>query len=73
MKPPKDYAEELVLKFEEYSDSADERGFAIKSALVAVNEMIESYEFDVASDVVNQRYIDKLNYFDEVKKELEGL
>ena len=36
-------------------------------------EIIELCEFDVASDVGNQRYIDKLNYWDAVKKELEGL
>jgi hypothetical protein len=70
---PKEKADELVLKFEEYSDSADERGFAIKSALVAVNEMIESYEFDVISDMTNQRYIDKLNYLDEVRQEINKL
>jgi hypothetical protein len=70
---PKTKALELVLKFEEYSDSADERGFAIKSALVAVNEMIESYVFDVISDMTNQRYVDKLNYLYEVKKEIENL
>ena len=70
---PKEKAIELILKFEEYSDSADERGFAIKSALVAVDEMIESYEFDVISDMTNQRYIDKLNYLDEVKQEIEKL
>ena len=42
-------------------------------AIIAVDEMIESYEFDVISDMTNQRYIDKLNYLDEVKKEIENL
>jgi hypothetical protein len=46
---------------------------ARKASIVAVDEIIELCEFDVASDVGNQRYIDKLNYWDEVKKELEGL
>ena len=39
-------------------------------ALIAVDEMIESYEFDVISDMTNQRYIDKLNYLDEVKTQI---
>jgi hypothetical protein len=39
-------------------------------AIIAVDEMIESYEFDVISDMTNQRYIDKLNYLDEVKTQI---
>jgi len=46
---------------------------ARKASIVAVDEIIELCEFDVVSDVGNQRYMDKLNYWDEVKKELEGL
>lgn len=46
---------------------------ARKASIVAVDEIIELCEFDVVSDVENQRYIDKLNYWDAVKKELEGL
>jgi len=46
---------------------------ARKASIVAVDEIIELCEFDVASDVGNQRYMDKLNYWDKVKKELEGL
>ena len=46
---------------------------ARKASIVAVDEIIELCEFDVTSDVGNQRYMDKLNYWDEVKKELEGL
>jgi hypothetical protein len=46
---------------------------ARKASIVAVDEIIELCEFDVIHDVGNQRYIDKLNYWDEVKKELEGL
>jgi hypothetical protein len=42
-------------------------------ALIAVDEMIESYEFDVISDMTNQRYIDKLNYLDEVRQEINKL
>jgi hypothetical protein len=46
---------------------------ARKASIVAVDEIIELCEFDVIHDVGNQRYIDRLNYWDEVKKELEGL
>lgn len=46
---------------------------ARKASIVAVDEIIELCEFDVIHDVGNQRYIDRLNHWDEVKKELEGL
>jgi hypothetical protein len=39
---PKEKAKELVLKFEDYTDCADERGFAIKCALIAVDELLEA-------------------------------
>jgi hypothetical protein len=42
-------------------------------AIIAVDEMIESYEFDVISDMTNQRYIDKLNYLDKVRQEINKL
>jgi hypothetical protein len=42
-------------------------------AIIAVDEMIESYEFDVISDMINQRYIDKLNYLDEVRQKINKL
>jgi hypothetical protein len=43
---------------------------ARECALIVVNEIIEQYEFDVASDVKNRRFMDKLNYWDEVKQEI---
>jgi hypothetical protein len=46
---------------------------AKQCALIAVDEIIEQYEFDVVSDVENKRFIAKLNYWDEVKKEIEKL
>jgi hypothetical protein len=75
MTPPKDYAKELVDKFYRYvpADEEYEHEYAKQCALLAVNEMIEWTEFDVISDWPNQRYIDKLNYLDEVKKEIELL
>jgi hypothetical protein len=66
MKPPKETAGLILIKMMQ-AESAK------KASIVAVDEIIESYEFDVTSDVGNQRYMDKLNYWDEVKKELEGL
>jgi hypothetical protein len=76
MTPPKDYAEELVRKFRkefiwvESDYSVDLYRDARQVALLAVNEMIEWNEFDVISDITNQRYIDRLNYLDEVKQEI---
>jgi hypothetical protein len=79
MKPPKDYAKELVDKFRKEFDWVESQ-YAIdlyrdtrQCALIAVDEMIESYEFDVISDMTNQRYIDKLNYWDEVRQEINKL
>jgi len=42
-------------------------------AIIAVDEIIELYEFHAISDPDNKRVIDTLNYFDEVKKEIEKL
>jgi len=66
MKPPKETAGLILIKMMQAES-------ARKASIVAVDEIIELCEFDVASDVGNQRYIDKLNYWDAVKKELEGL
>jgi hypothetical protein len=79
MKLPKDYAEELVDKFRKEFDWVESQ-YAIdlyrdtrQCALLAVDAMIESYEFDVINDMTNQRYIDKLNYLDEVRQEINKL
>jgi predicted transcriptional regulator len=76
---PKDYAKELVDKFRKEFDWVESQ-YAIdlyrdtrQCALLAVDEMIESYEFDVINDMTNQRYIDKLNYLDEVRQEINKL
>jgi hypothetical protein len=42
-------------------------------ALIAVDEIIEQCELDVIHDIGNERCIDKLNYWDEVKQEIEKL
>jgi len=61
---PKEKAEELVLKFEDYTDCADERGFAIKCALIAVDEMIE---------VAKSLTMETQEWYEEVKEEIENL
>lgn len=75
---PKERALELVNKFAiylranlMYDEDADED--AKQCALIAVDEIIEQCEFDVIYDVLNQRYMDKLNYWDEVRQEIEKL
>jgi hypothetical protein len=83
---PKEKAEELVDKFhiKVYVSFIENSipsvinalmlyNSAKQCALIAVDEMIESYEFDVISDMTNQRYIDKLNYLDEVRQEINKL
>lgn len=70
---PKEKAKELVDKFIPHSSGNSNNNEAKECALIAVDEIIESYEFDVAYDVENKRAMDNLNYWDEVKQELEKL
>ena len=67
---PKEKAIELVNK---YWDLNIGWSICCQCALIVVDEIIEQYEFDVVSDVENKRFIAKLNYWDEVKKEIEKL
>ena len=76
---PKDYAKELVDKFRKEFDWV-ESDYAVdlyrdtrQCALIAVDVIIEQCEFDVIYDVLNQRYMDKLNYWDEVRQEINKL
>jgi hypothetical protein len=66
---PKEKAKELVLKFEEYSDSADERGFAVKCALIAVDEILDAIDWDYYEGSAQTEH----NYWKEVKQEIEKL
>lgn len=60
---------QLVIKFEDYSDSANERGFAKQCALIAVQEMIELLdELPINEDVIKQ-----FAYLQEVKQEIKLL
>jgi hypothetical protein len=80
---PKEKAIDLVDKFNQYTVKASThypngkmvecKDDAKQCALIAVDEIIEQCEFDVIHDVLNQRYMGKLNYWDEVKQEIENL
>ena len=64
---PKEKAEEMYRTYIDYTHGH----FNCKQcALIAVDEIIEQCEFDVINDIENERYIDKLNYWDEVKSEI---
>ena len=73
---PKEKAEQLFqlyLPFVESGHIEEIKNRCKRCALFAVNELIEWIEFDVISDMTNQRYIDRLNYLDEVKEEIKKL
>jgi len=74
---PKEKAEEIYCK---YTDALNIRDlqttanpFAKQCALIAVDEIIELYEFHAISNPDDKRVMDTLNYFDEVKQEIEKL
>jgi hypothetical protein len=70
---PKEKAKELVDKFFEYSDSADEFRFAVKCALIAVDEIINCLDDDDLY-IQGESNIDGfISYYKEVKQELEKL
>jgi hypothetical protein len=66
---PKEEAQKLVNKFN-YDNKHYLMPDAKQCALISIDEIIEQCEFDVIHDIGNKRYIDKLNYWDEVKQEL---
>ena len=73
---PKEKAEklfQLYLPFVESGNIEEIKNRCKQCALIAVDEIIEQYEFDVASDVKNRRFMAKLNYWDEVRQEIEKL
>ena len=68
---PKEKAIELV----EDMHNAPETGYnehAKKCALIAVDEIIQGYEFD-SLEINHKRIIDIINFWDEVKQEIELL
>jgi len=75
MTPAKKEADELVANYM-LIDTHDEDPFVIRKqrakncALIAVRKIIELCEFDSINDWMNQRNIDKLNFWDEVEQEI---
>ena len=68
---PKEKAIELV----EDMHNAPETGYnehAKECALIAVDEIIQGYEFD-SLEINHKRLIDSINFWDEVKQEIEKL
>lgn len=77
---PKEKARELVKKFTLYlgTDAVGEEYYASeldakRCALIAVDEIVEIFEFMVASNLENHQFMAILNYWDEVKQEIEKM
>ena len=73
---PKEKAEELAGKYWDLNygwDGVTKDSWATEGALIAVDEIIELYEFHAISNPDDKRVMDTLNYFDEVKQELNKL
>lgn len=75
---PKEKAEEILSHYN--SNLIDEishggaRGYAsYKCALIAVDEIVEIFEFMVASNLEDHQLMAILNYWDEVKQEIEKI
>ena len=65
---PKEKAKELVDKFMEYSDAADEHGFAKQCALIAVDEIMDAIDWH-GFETPNK----EIEYWEEVKQEIQKL
>lgn len=73
---PKEKAEELVLEFENYSDSADERGFAKRCALMTIDKIIKygNLEPQLKRHIGNvEPSIIHIEYWFKVKEEIKKL
>jgi len=74
---PKEKADELYRKYWVYFTYEQSVNSIFKHAkecaLIAVDEIIELYEFHAISNPDDKRVIDTLNYFDEVKQEIKKL
>jgi hypothetical protein len=70
MLTPKEKADELYVGF--WYLTNDSR-IAKNCALVAVDEIVEIFEFMVASNLQNHEFMVILNYWDEVRKEIKLL
>jgi hypothetical protein len=78
---PKEKAKELVRKFTLYlgTDAVGEEYYASeldakRCAIIAVDEIVEIFEFMVvASNLEDHKLVAILNYWDEVRQEIEKL
>ena len=70
---PKEKAIELVGKMCINDCTVENIEYVKRYALIAVDEIIELYEFHAISNPDDKRVMDTLNYFDEVKQEIEKL
>jgi hypothetical protein len=67
-------AKDLVNKFLEYSDAADEHGFAKKCASLAVDEIMHALIYPPNPNENRQVvHINTLNWWKQVKKEIQKL
>ena len=74
---PKEKAIELYNKFlnpsgDTYLYGMLEHESAKECALIAVDEILNGYEFD-SLDIEHKRIMDNINYWDKVKQEIENL
>jgi hypothetical protein len=69
---PKEKAIELFEKMAFSCRECDYESNAKQCALIAVDEIIQGYEFD-SLDIEHKRIIDNINYWDKVKQEIEKL
>ena len=73
---PKEKAIELLHKFcsttEGFYKSKKNIKNAKQCALIAVDEILNGYEFD-SLDIEHKRIMDNINYWDKVKQEIEAL
>ena len=77
----KEKAEELVNEFRKYASGDDddyrfspaiEKENAKLCAVLSVDEIINGYEFDILY-IEHKRIMDNINFWDEVKQEIEKL
>lgn len=72
---PKEKAQELVDKYWQLNydvDGTTNEKWAKKGALIAVDEILQGYEFD-SLDIEHKRIMDNINYWDKIKQEIEKL
>ena len=79
---PKEKAIELVGKFNNHTVKEliylkngkviEGKTEAKQCALISVDEILNGYEFD-SLDIKHKRIMDNINYWDEVKQEIENL